>query len=291
MKILVLGANGQVGQCLADQLTGTSHQTILSNRSQIDISDFEATRSKIYRVNADVIINASAYTAVDNAEREPDKADLVNNLAVANIAAICADIGSVLIHFSTDYVFDGKASTPYIESCQANPDSVYGKTKLMGELAIQKSGCRYLIFRTGWVFSEYGDNFFKTMLRLGMERDELSIVGDQIGSPTYAQDIAKTVIQGLVRIEKNECEYGIYHYSGDKPCSWYDFAEKIFDEARNYGWSTPTLKSIVTAEYPTPAQRPGYSVLNSRKAIKVFGVLQSDWRSGISSVLRKLQTK
>jgi dTDP-4-dehydrorhamnose reductase len=291
MKILVLGANGQVGMCLSDKLFQTNYQTILTSRAQIDITDFEATRNNIFNINADVIINASAYTAVDNAEHDHINANLVNNLAVANIAKICSEMGSTFIHFSTDYVFDGKASKPYIESFQTNPNSIYGMTKLMGEQAIQNSNCKYLIFRTGWVFSEHGNNFFKTMLRLAKDKKDLSVVSDQVGSPTYAQDIANIVIKTLDQIEKKNCRYGLYHYSGDEPCSWYEFAKKIFDEAKDYGWSVPTISSVLTVDYPTSAHRPQYSVLDNNKIIKSFGVTPSDWKKGIVRALKELNSE
>lgn len=289
MKLLVLGKNGQLGLCLADQLISTSHQTIFVSRVELDITDLRTTRDKITQISPDVIINAAAYTAVDGAEAEPEKADLVNHLAVKNIAQICAQLKIVLIHISTDYVFDGKARVPYKESALTNPRSVYGKTKLKGELVIQQSGCKYLVIRTAWVFSEYGNNFMKTMLRLGADRDELSIVGDQFGCPTYAQDIAKVIVSMLDYLG-DEAVFGVYHFSGGEQCSWFEFGHAIFQEAGEFGLLTPNnLRSISTTEYPTPAKRPYYSVLDSYKTLKVFGVFPSDWRAGILNVLRKLQ--
>ena len=223
------------------------------------------------------------------AEENKQTADLINHLAVANVANICVEIGCWLVHLSTDYVFDGTASRPYREIDITNPQSVYGVTKLNGEYAIQASGCKYLIVRTAWVFSEYGNNFMKTMLRLGTDRDELSIVGDQVGCPTYAQDIAKTIVH-MMDYLGDEDVVGVYHFSGDEQCSWFQFGHEIFKKAGEVGFSTPNnLQSIPTSEYPTPAKRPGYSVLDSRKSLKVFGVLPSDWKIGISNVLRKLQ--
>ena len=183
MKILVLGCKGQLGRCLNDQLIHTEHEVIYTSREQLDISNFEATISKILEVCPDLIINATAYTAVDKAEEDHETANLINHLAVKNIADICSQLECWLIHVSTDYVFDGRAKIPYKEGDETNPKGVYGETKLKGELAIQTSGCKHIILRTAWVFSEYGHNFLKTMLRLGADRDELSIVGDQIGCP------------------------------------------------------------------------------------------------------------
>ena len=210
MKIIVLGRKGQLGRCLNDQLAKTDHDVVYTSREQIDITDFEATKRTVAQINPDIIINAAAYTAVDKAEQEQEKADLINHLAVKNIAEICNQIGCCLVHVSTDYVFDGTSSVPYKEDDQSNPQGIYGLTKLNGELAIQSSGCGYMIIRTAWVFSEYGNNFLKTMLRLGGERDELSVVDDQFGCPTYAQDIASAIVTILSQMNL-KAQSGVYH--------------------------------------------------------------------------------
>ena len=228
MKILVLGCKGQLGRCLNDQLKSTDHQVIYSSRDQIDISDFKVTKSKILEHSPDLIINATAYTAVDRAEEDQETANLINHIAVKNIADICNQQDCWLIHVSTDYVFDGNSKIPYKEDDQTNPQGTYGETKLKGELAIQISGCKHIIIRTAWIFSEYRNNFLKTMLRLGAERNELSIVGDQIGCPTYAQDIARSIVEIVPQLNSRK-DNGIYHYCGDQPCSWYDFANAIFE--------------------------------------------------------------
>lgn len=288
MKVLVLGCNGQLGRCLKDQLINLNFEVTYSSREQIDIADFEEARIKIEREAPDVIINASAYTAVDKAENDKETADLINHLAVDNLAAICFDLGYWLIHISTDYVFDGRSSVPYLEIDKTNPQGVYGHTKLEGELAIQSSGCKYLIIRTAWVFSEYGDNFLKTMLRLGAERDELSIVGDQIGCPTYAQDIAKAIIIMMTQVKAKSLASGIFHYCGDQLCSWYEFAGVIFDEARVSGLKTPGLINLIqTSDYPTLAERPRYSALNCQKIRNTFGISTSDWKLGVKNALSK----
>ena len=289
MKVLVLGCKGQLGRCLNDQLINTNYKVTYTSRDQIDVADFEETRIKITYIAPDVIINASAYTAVDKAENDKVTADLINHLAVDNLAAICFELGCWLIHISTDYVFDGKSTAPYLELDKTNPQGVYGHTKLDGEFAIQSSGCKYLIIRTAWVFSEYGDNFLKTMLRLGTVRDELSIVGDQIGCPTYAQDIAKAIITMMTQVSKKSSASGTYHYCGDQLCSWYEFARVIFEEARISGLQTPSLiHSIRTSDYPTAAERPGYSSLNCQKIKNTFGVNTSDWKLGVKNVLSNL---
>ena len=290
MKILVLGSKGQLGCCLADQLSDTDHEVIYTSRSEIDMADLAGTKASIIDLRPNIVINATAYTLVDKAEDDQYEAAKINHLAVANIASSCSEIGCWLIHISTDYVFDGTASQPYGENAKTNPQGVYGDSKLKGELAIQSSGCKYLIIRTAWVYSEYGNNFLKTMLRLGTDRDELSIVGDQIGCPTYAQDIAKSIVSILSRLDLKRSSSGIYHYCGDEPCSWYDFARAIFSEAEIHGLKSPSnIKSITTVDYPTPAIRPAYSVLDCTKIENVFGVTPSNWRDGIKIVTDRLQ--
>ena len=292
MKILVLGSKGQLGQCLNDQLAITEHDVVYTSRGQIDIAEFEVTKTQILKISPDIVINATAYTAVDKAEEEHQAADRINHLAVANIASICNQLDCWLIHVSTDYVFDGNSEVPYKEDNPTNPQGVYGDSKLKGEAAIEASGCKYLIIRTAWVYSEYGNNFLKTMLRLGADRDELSIVGDQIGCPTYAQDIAKSIVSILSCLDLKDSSSGIYHYCGDEPCSWYDFARAIFLEAEVQGLKTPSyVKSITTADYPTPAIRPAYSVLDCTKIESDFDVTRSNWRDGIKVVMDRLQGK
>ena len=289
MKILVLGCKGQLGRSLNDQLKSTHHEVIYTSREQIDIADFEQTKNQIKKISPHLIINATAYTAVDKAEEDEKTANLINHLAVKNIANNCNRQGCWLIHISTDYVFDGNSKIPYKESDKTNPQGVYGETKHNGELAIQASGCKYIILRTAWMFSEYGDNFLKTMLRLGAYRDELSIVGDQIGCPTYAQDIARSVVEIVPQLYLRKYN-GLYHYCGDQPCSWFDFANAIFDQAMVNNLKIPNkVNSIETSAYPTPAKRPAFSVLNCSKIENDFGVQASNWRDGIGKVTSKLK--
>ena len=273
--------------CLYDQLENTDYEVLFTSRVQINITDFDATKTELLDMAPDVIINATAYTAVDKAEQEPEKADLINHLAIKNIAEICNKIGCWLIHVSTDYVFDGTSRVPYKEDDQTNPQCVYGLTKLHGELAIQSSGCKYIMIRTAWVFSEYGNNFLKTMLRLGSERDTLGIVGDQIGCPTYAKDLAKAIVCTLPFLGIDQ-ESGIYNYAGDKPCSWAEFAELIFHKAKKLGklMYTPQVVAITTKEYPTPANRPKNSRLDSSLFEVYFGCKASDWEAQVSQALR-----
>jgi dTDP-4-dehydrorhamnose reductase len=288
MKILVLGCKGQLGRCLNDQLVNTDHEVIYTSREQIDIADFEVTKIKILEFFPDLIINATAYTAVDKAEEDQKTANLINHLAVKNIADICNQLECWLIHVSTDYVFDGNSKVPYKEDDETNPQGAYGETKLKGELAVQASGCKHIIIRTAWVFSEYGNNFLKTMLRLGAGRDKLSIVSDQIGCPTYAQDIAKAIKIILPQLNKNSVQ-GVYHFCGDQSSTWYEFATLIFEVASEKGHKIPKfLNAIKTSEFPTSAQRPKYSVLDCGKIATIFGVTSSNWKKSISYILGKM---
>ena len=293
MKILVLGSIGQLGQCLYDQLSHTDHEVLYTSRVQIDITDFEATKNKFFDVIPDLVINATAYTAVDKAEEEHQTADLINHLAVANIASICDQLDCWLIHVSTDYVFDGNSELPYTENDQTNPQGVYGDTKLKGEIAIQSSGCRHIIIRTAWVFSEYGNNFLKTMLRLGAERNELRIVGDQVGCPTYAQDIARAIMMIIESLKSKEVSSCLYHFSGNFCCSWAEFAQAIFDEALKLEViaSKPNVVAISTKEFPTLAKRPARSELSSNNIRSTFGIDPSDCMLGIRSSLMAIKTE
>lgn len=289
MKILVFGSKGQLGQCLNDQFTETQHDIVFISRELLDITNFEATKAKIIKVSPDILINATAYTKVDKAEIEEEQANIINNLAVSNIAKACRQVKCWFLHISTDYVFDGDTNIPYRECDQTNPQGVYGKTKLKGEEAIQASGCKYLIIRTSWLYSEYGNNYLKNMLSLGSERDQLSIVSDQIGCPTYAQDIARAIVKILPQLSTKK-DYGLYHYCGEMPCSWYDFTKEIFKHAKANNLKSPSLiNSIMTSDYPTLAKRPAFSALDCSKIKNDFGVSTSNWEYGIRQVFSKLK--
>ena len=291
MKILVLGCNGQLGRCLYDQLEKTDHNVVYASREQIDIADFEATKNQIKQILPNIVINASAYTEVDKAEQDQDKADLINHIAVANIAASCNELDCWLVHVSSDYVFDGVSKLPYKEDDQTNPQCIYGNTKLKGELVIQSSGCRHIIIRTAWVFSEHGNNFLKTMLRLGAELSELRIVGDQIGCPTYAHDVANSIVVILEQIISNELDSDLYHFGGNVCCSWAAFAQAIFDEALELKLieRKPNVIAITTKEFPTLAKRPLQSQLNSNKIKTKFMIDASDYIPGIRSSLAAIK--
>lgn len=288
MKVLVLGSKGQLGSCLSDQFDKTNYSIVKTSRNELDIADLADTKRKIIDISPNVVINATAYTAVDEAEDDREVAESINHLAVANIANTCKELDCWLFHVSTDYVFDGSSATPYHENDQTNPQGVYGYTKLKGEQAIQSSDCKHIIIRTSWLFSEYGNNFLKTILRLGTVKDELSIVGDQIGCPTYAQDLAKTLISILSSLDLKETSSEIMHYCGEPVSSWYEFSKAIFLEAKKFGLKTPNMiYPIKTSAYPTPAVRPAYSVLDCSKIRNKYSINCSDWHDGIRKVLHK----
>lgn len=281
MKILLTGANGQLGRCFQDRLP--AHWQIWStDANELDITDLKQVEAAIVHYQPDAIVNAAAYTAVDKAESEPEIAENINVHGPQNLAIVATKYNVRLVHVSTDYVFDGNATEPYNEDSATNPLSVYGKTKLAGEQAVAQVSYEAIIVRTAWVFSEYGNNFVKTMLRLAKERDSLSIVNDQRGCPTYAGDLAQAIISLL---EKN-AEGGIYHYCGDQEVSWYEFAEEIFKVAneRKAISSVPTLSAISTGEFLTPAKRPKYSSLDCLK-IKKLGIIPSNWLKNISTII------
>lgn len=292
MKILVLGCKGQLGQCLNDQLLNTVYDVVYTSRDQINIVDFVATKNQILGYSPDVVINATAYTAVDKAEDDQEMANIINHLAVENIAAICDELGCWLVHVSTDYVFDGMSKFSYREDDHPNPQGVYGVTKLNGELAVKSFCSKYIIIRTAWVFSEYGDNFLKTMLRLSDEHDELRVVSDQIGCPTYAQDIANAIVRVIPVLMTGHAS-GTYHYAGSKPCSWAGFAEAIFTEAvaLNFMARSPKVTMITSDEFPTRAKRPTNSMLDSSLFEKSFGGGLSDWQDGVRSAVFALKAK
>ena len=272
-RILVTGSNGQLGKCLVERLKNQVDLLAL-DRKQLDITDIEAVNHIIKQFEPDVVINAAAYTAVDKAESDQEMASLVNIDGVRNLAIACEEISAVLLHISTDYVFDGNKNLEslYIEEDEVNPQSIYGKTKLQGEIVAQKYCKKTIILRTAWVFCEYGNNFVKTMLRLAQSHRELGIVADQFGAPTYAGDIADTLISIVDKIRTHQSiQYGIYHFTGYPYVSWYEFAEAIFLEVKKYNVlnTIPKLNAIKTIDYPTPAKRPTNSKLNMDKIKEV----------------------
>lgn len=285
MKMMITGAHGQLGKCLQDVLAGLDHELIAVGRNELDITNAGEVLQFVERHKPQVIINAAAYTSVDRAEVEPDKAFKINANAVANLVTSANAVGAFLIHISTDYVFDGSSNMPYLETNLVNPMGAYGKSKLAGEKEVERAQ-RYTIVRTAWVFSEYGSNFLKTMVKLGQERDSLSVVSDQIGTPTYAGDLAAAVVRLAVRQPEN----GLYHYSGGEPCSWYHFAREIFDNCENIAkdYSAPTIIPISSLEFPTLAKRPAYSVLDGALLEASLGIRSGNWRGALRGVCARV---
>lgn len=292
MKIVVFGANGQLGRCLQDKFRSSQDNVKFFSKSQLDITAYNDVKNKIEIVQPDFIVNASAYTNVEKAETDFKNANEINHYALHNISDIAKKTDSVLIHISTDYVFDGKSNQPYTEDYKTNPITKYGLSKLDGERAIISSGCKAIIIRTSWVYSEYGNNFFKTMLSL-RNKNTISVVDDQIGCPTYAQDLAQGVKIIIKNINDNKHfnNWGIYNFCGKYECSWFRFAEMIFFFANKCGIETPKeLLQISSKSFSTKAKRPKYSVLSNKKIFDVFNIKSTDLESGIRSALKKYQT-
>ena len=283
MKLLITGAGGQLGLALARRLS-LHHEVITLGRTQLDISDAQACSHALGRERPDVLLNCAAYTAVDRAETDRDAAFAINADGPRNLAQACRDLDIFPIHFSTDYVFDGTAKTPYTEHDSTNPMSVYGESKLAGEIAVATESPAHLIFRLSWVYSNDGGNFYKTMLRLGAERPLLRVVSDQIGVPNYTADIADAIARVLDRnIAELVAHSGLYHLSGTGPTSWCDFARAIFEGAQMS--DRVVVAAISTAEYKTAATRPAYSVLDARRFATTFGGTMPDWRVGLHCCL------
>jgi len=281
MNVLVTGASGQLGRSLRDSAVNSPHHFIFSDLVQdectvsLDIADPVAVAEAVKAYEADVIVNCAAYTDVNRAESDAGKAALINSYAPSVLAGAARDAGALLMHISTDYVFDGNACVPYREDDPTSPVSVYGKTKLDGELNIKESGCRYMIFRTAWLYSNYGKNFYKTMEALTADKPQIKVVADQVGTPTFAGDLADT----LVEIINNGMldKTGIYHFTNEGVCSWYDFAKEICD---SFGHLCNVIPCR-TEDFPTPAARPHYSVLDKTRVKNTFGIDIPHWKDSL----------
>lgn len=293
MKILVTGSNGQVGHEFKRLAEESCHDWVCLDRHGLDISDEQHVADVMARERPDVVINCAAYTAVDKAESEPDKAFAINAYGAANLAKACQAHGAALIHISTDYVFAGDTLTPYQESDPTGPTGIYGESKLSGEQSIAEYLERHIILRTAWVFGAHGNNFVKTMLRLGAERDELGVVADQWGAPTSASGIAScclAIAEAIAEKKSTEIPWGIYHFTGAPYTSWHGFAEQIFKDAVAIGLlnKAPKLNAISSDQFPTPAKRPSNSRLACDKLTGVFDVAPDNWHDQLHSVLLDL---
>ncbi|MGQ7260430.1 dTDP-4-dehydrorhamnose reductase [Vreelandella sp. V005] len=293
MHVLVTGATGQVGYELL-RLVPEGFTVTGFGSAELDITDKSAVEEAVDRETPALIINAAAYTAVDKAEAEPELAYAVNQDGVANLATVAAQRKIPLLHISTDYVFAGDAETAYCEEDTPAPSGVYGASKLAGEKVLAETCANHLIMRTSWVFGVHGNNFVKTMLRLGREREKLSIVSDQHGCPTSAASIARA-LWALVEqyYDKGALQWGLYHYAGLPSCTWHEFAKSIFAIAHELGLLErhPLLNAIGTADFPTPAKRPAWSVLDSSRLKRVHGIQPADWQLELRDVLKELHSR
>lgn len=283
MNILITGANGQLGNEMRDLSAGhPRHTYFFTDVHELDICDAEAVHAFVSNHAIDLIVNCAAYTAVDKAEDNPDLCDTLNHLAPAHLADAAEACGAALIHISTDYVFDGTAYVPYTEDALPCPNSVYGRTKLAGEEEVTRRCTRTMVIRTAWLYSEYGNNFVKTMLRLGRERAELGVVFDQIGTPTYAGDLARAIYAAI----EQGVTPGIYHFSNEGVCSWYDFTLAIH---RLAGITTCKVSPLHTDEYPARAPRPHYSVLDKTKIKRTLGIDIPHWEESLARCVARLE--
>ena len=294
MKLLLTGKNGQVGFELQRALAPLGEVRAVGS-AECDLADEAAVRALVREFAPDVIVNPAAYTAVDRAEAEPDRAAAVNARAPEVLGEEAARLGATVIHFSTDYVFDGESPRPYRESDAPNPQGVYGATKLAGERALAAATSRHLILRTSWVVGAHGANFAKTMLRLAAERDELKVVADQYGAPTSAAllaDLTAHLVRQLQREGADDFPYGLYHVAGGGETNWCDYARFVIEEALATDKSLKTrpgsVLAITTAEYPTPARRPANSRLDTSSFREAFGLMLPPWQDGVRHILRQI---
>lgn len=282
-NILVTGSMGQLGSEIKELSSNYNYNFFFTTRDDIDITSKDSIKEFCQTNSINVIINCAAYTAVDKAQSDIENADLVNRKAVKKLSIVAKELNIKLIHISTDYVFDGKNFKPYVEEFQTNPQSVYGKTKLDGENELLDiNPLNSIIIRTSWVYSYYGNNFVKTMLRLGKEKEELGVIFDQVGTPTYAKDLAITILDIIPQIENSKVE--IYNYSNEGVLSWYDFAKEIMKMAK----LNCKINPIETYQYPTPAKRPHFSLLNKSKIKSKFNLEIPYWKDGLDDCLKRL---
>ena len=287
IRLLITGSKGQVGHCLVQQGELLRWQVFAVDRDELDICDQAAVFAAIQSFKPDVIINAAAHTAVDKAEVEIDASYAINRDGPAYLAKAAHSVGAVMLHISTDYVFAGNKDGLYVETDPVDPQGVYGASKLAGEVAVAELCARHLILRTAWVFGEHGNNFVKTMLRLGSQRDSLGVVADQFGGPTYAGDIAAALLAMAQRaLQPDFMDWGIYHFAGEPHVSWHEFATTIFAAGVAQGLlvQSPLVNPIATADYPTPAKRPANSRLDCSRIQSVFGIMPSDWQAALSDL-------
>lgn len=285
MNILVTGANGQLGNEMRRLGAVSPNNYIFTDVAELDIANSAAVLGAVRENGIEIIVNCAAYTNVDKAESDEATAELINSTAVGNLAAAAKECGATLFHVSTDYVFGLEGNTPRTEEMPVAPLGVYGRTKLMGEQAIASSGCKALVFRTAWLYSEFGNNFLKTMLRLTAEKEQLKVVFDQVGTPTYAGDLALAIFS-IIEAGVYEGNEGIYHFSNEGVCSWYDFAVEIAAAAGN---SRCRIEPCHSSEFPSPVTRPSYSVLDKTKIKSTFGLDIPHWRESMEYCIKRIK--
>ena len=290
MKILIIGSNGQLGWELCQRGKPHGFDIIPLDIPEFDITDPGAVKKSINQPGVSLVVNAAAYTAVDKAESEPKKAFAINCDGPADLAASCNEAGIPLVHISTDYVFDGTREEPYLETDPLSPLGVYGKSKAEGETIVRSLLTDHIIIRTAWLYGIHGNNFVKTMLALGKEKETLRVVADQYGCPTSAADLAEAILTIAEQIkERPDIPWGTYHYCGKGKTTWHGFAEKIFELAKQYNlFSIKKVIPVTTAEYPTPAKRPLNSVMDCSMLTKNFGILPAPWQESLERMLRQL---
>jgi dTDP-4-dehydrorhamnose reductase len=286
MRILVTGRDGQVAQALAERATG--HELVFAARPAFDLAQPATIEATVARVHPELIVSAAAYTAVDKAESEPEIAMAINGDGPGMLARAAAKIGAPIIHLSTDYVFDGSLDRPWREDDATSPLGVYGATKLAGEQAVQASGADHAVIRLAWVYSPFGNNFVKTMLRLAETRDALNVVEDQQGCPSSALDIATAILAVVARWQREGATKGVYHFAGSGETNWADFARAIFAESARHGGPSAAVTGIPASDYPTPAKRPANSRLDCTRFAEGFGYHAPHWRESLSTVVARL---
>ncbi|MEG1612243.1 MAG: dTDP-4-dehydrorhamnose reductase [Alistipes sp.] len=287
LNILITGANGQLGNEMRLLGATSKNHYIFTDVAELDITNADAVCHMVVDEKVDVIVNCAAYTNVDKAEDNYELADMLNNRAVANLSVAAKAVDATLIHISTDYVFQGDKNCPCREDEPTNPLGVYGKTKLAGEHSVTQSGCKYLIFRTAWLYSQFGNNFVKTMMRLTAERERLTVVFDQVGTPTYAGDLA-AVIFDIIEQQRYTGNEGIYHFSNEGVCSWFDFAHEIALLAGN---TRCNVQPCYSSEFPSKVQRPAFSVLDKNKVKQTFGIEIPYWRTSLVRCVEQLKNQ
>lgn len=293
MRVLCIGRNGQLARALSERAKASGLTVFAYGRPDLDLTKPDTLQSQIDTVRPDILINAAAYTAVDAAESDHAKVKALNVDAVETLARSAKDLSLPLIHFSTDYVFDGTKAQPYSEDDPVGPRSLYGQTKLAGEQALSQHLDAFLIFRTAWVYSPFGKNFVKTMLRLAETRDEVSVVDDQVGNPTSALDLADATLKICRQILTGETPdpWGLYHLTGSGTASWASFAQEIFSESAKQHGPTASVRPIPTTDYPTPAKRPQNSQLATAKLTSQFGITLPEWQKSLAGTVKRLLTE